>query len=73
MAEAEIFENENNIKLPEDYKTFLTLHNGARIYELLDDDGEKIGGGLHVFSLGEIKEVQEIDYLSEHGVGHLYC
>ncbi|WP_317778209.1 hypothetical protein [Peribacillus sp. CSMR9] len=32
------------------------------------DDGEKIGGGLHVFSLDEIKEVQEIDYLSEHGI-----
>ncbi|WP_081108922.1 SMI1/KNR4 family protein [Peribacillus simplex] len=43
MAEAEIFENENNIKLPEDYKAFLTLHNGAKMYELLDDDGEKRG------------------------------
>ncbi|MGY3312859.1 hypothetical protein ACV242_001355 [Peribacillus simplex] len=67
-AEIEKFENENSIKLPEDYKAFLTLHNGARIYESIEEDGEKLGDGLEIFSLDEIKEYQEIEYLSEHGI-----
>ncbi|MGE7762302.1 SMI1/KNR4 family protein [Peribacillus simplex] len=67
-AEIEKFENENSIKLPEDYKAFLTLHNGARIYESIGEDGDKLGDGLEVFSLDEIKEHQEIDYLNENGI-----
>ncbi|MCM3169063.1 SMI1/KNR4 family protein [Peribacillus frigoritolerans] len=67
-AEIEKFENENSIKLPEDYKEFLTLHNGARIYESIEEDGEKLGDGLEIFSLDEIKQYQEIEYLSEHGI-----
>lgn len=67
-TEIELFERENNIKLPEDYKAFLTLHNGARIYELIAEDDINIGGGLEIFSLDEIKEYQEIEYLSEHGI-----
>jgi hypothetical protein len=67
-SEIEKFENENSIKLPEDYKAFLTLHNGARIYESIDEDGDKLGDGLEIFSLDEIKEYQEIEYLSEHGI-----
>ncbi|MCY9138087.1 SMI1/KNR4 family protein [Peribacillus frigoritolerans] len=67
-TEIEMFERENNIKLPEDYKAFLTLHNGARIYESIDEDGDKLGDGLEIFSLDEIKEYQEIEYLSEHGI-----
>jgi hypothetical protein len=66
-AEIEKFENENS-KLPEDYKAFLTLHNGARIYESIGEDGGKLGDGLEIFSLNEIKEHQEIEYLSEHGI-----
>ncbi len=66
--EIEKFESEHDIKLPEDYKAFLTLHNGARIYESVDDDGVNIGGGLHLFSLDDIKETQEVEYISEHGI-----
>ena len=66
-TEVEMFESEHNIKFPEDYKAFLTLHNGARIYESIDD-GDKLGDGLEIFSLDEIKEHQEIEYLSEHGI-----
>lgn len=67
-AEIKKFESENNIKLPNDYKAFLTLHNGARIYDLIDDDGTNIGGGLHLFSLDKIQETQEVEYISEHGI-----
>lgn len=45
-TEIEMFERENNIKLPEDYKAFLTLHNGARIYELIEEDDINIGAGF---------------------------
>ncbi|MDQ0860911.1 SMI1/KNR4 family protein [Bacillus sp. V2I10] len=68
LKEVEIFEKENNIKLPEDYKAFLTLHNGARIYQFIDEDGQKIGGGLKIFSLDEIKELQEIEMYNELGI-----
>ncbi|CAN7436104.1 SMI1/KNR4 family protein [Peribacillus frigoritolerans] len=67
-SEIETFESEHDIKLPEDYKAFLKLHNGARIYESVDDDGVNIGGGLHLFSLDDIKETQEVEYISEHGI-----
>ncbi|MED3835896.1 SMI1/KNR4 family protein [Peribacillus frigoritolerans] len=68
ISEIETFESEHDIKLPEDYKAFLKLHNGARIYESVDDDGVNIGGGLHLFSLDDIKETQEVEYISEHGI-----
>ncbi|MDO7487602.1 SMI1/KNR4 family protein [Peribacillus frigoritolerans] len=45
-TEIETFESEHDIKLPEDYKAFLKLHNGARIYESVDDDGVNIGAGF---------------------------
>lgn len=73
-TEIEMFERENNIKLPEDYKAFLTLHNGARIYELIDDEDDiNIGGGLHLFSLDEVKEAQELELMEGLGIpiGHL--
>lgn len=57
-TEIEMFESEHDIKLPEDYKALLTLHNGARIYESIDEDGDKLGDGLEIFSLDEIKEYQ---------------
>jgi hypothetical protein len=68
LKEIEIFEKENHMKLPEDYKTFLTLHNGARIFQLTDEEGQKIGGGLKIFSLDEIKELQEIEMFNEMGI-----
>ncbi|MGE7765631.1 SMI1/KNR4 family protein [Peribacillus sp. NPDC096540] len=67
-TEVEMFESDHDIKLPEDYKAFLTLHNGARIYESVNDDGVNIGGGLHLFSIDDIKETQEVEYISEHGI-----
>ncbi|WP_249597229.1 SMI1/KNR4 family protein [Peribacillus frigoritolerans] len=42
LTEVEMFESEHDIKLPKDYKALLTLHNGARIYESVDDDGVNI-------------------------------
>lgn len=73
-SEIETFESEHDIKLPEDYKAFLTLHNGARIYELIDDEDDiNIGGGLHLFSLDEVKEAQELELMEGLGIpiGHL--
>lgn len=72
-TEIEMFERENNIKLPEDYKAFLKLHNGARIYELIAEDDINIGGGLHLFSLDEVKEAQELELMEGFGIpiGHL--
>lgn len=72
-TEIEMFERENNIKLPEDYKAFLKLHNGARIYELIAEDDINIGGGLHLFSLDEVKEAQELELMEGLGlpIGHL--
>ncbi|MEY8757924.1 SMI1/KNR4 family protein [Peribacillus frigoritolerans] len=67
-TEVKKFDSEQDIKLPEDYKAFFPLHNGARIYESVDDDGVNIGGGLHLFSLDNIKETQEVEYISEHGI-----
>ncbi|WP_281237147.1 SMI1/KNR4 family protein [Bacillus safensis] len=40
--------------MPVDLKEFLCLHNGARIFEDIVF-GNKMGGGLHVFSLEEIE------------------
>ncbi|MFY0759504.1 SMI1/KNR4 family protein [Metabacillus dongyingensis] len=41
LNEVDIFEKENNIKLPEDYKAFLAFHNEARLWfpiaHLLED------------------------------------
>ncbi|MDG4849132.1 SMI1/KNR4 family protein [Peribacillus frigoritolerans] len=72
-SEIETFESEHDIKLPGDYKAFLKLHNGARIYESVDDDGVNIGGGLHLFSLDEVKEAQELELMEGLGlpIGHL--
>jgi SMI1 / KNR4 family (SUKH-1) len=67
-TEIEIFEKENSIKFPEDYKAFLSLHNGARIFQLTDEEGQKIGGGLKIFNLDEIRELQEIEMFNELGI-----
>ncbi|WHX66040.1 SMI1/KNR4 family protein [Peribacillus frigoritolerans] len=73
ITEVEMFESEHDIKLPEDYKALLTLHNGARIYELIAEDDINIGGGLHLFSLDEVKEAQELELMEGLGlpIGHL--
>jgi cell wall assembly regulator SMI1 len=48
------FEEEINISLPEDYKSFLKIHNGAILFEMLLGT-VNIGGGLHLYSVDEIK------------------
>ncbi|UAL53825.1 SMI1/KNR4 family protein [Bacillus sp. OVS6] len=68
LNEVDIFEKENNIKLPEDYKAFLSLHNGARIFQLTDEKGEKIGGGLTIYTFDEIRKLQEIEMFNELGI-----
>ncbi|MCZ1180102.1 SMI1/KNR4 family protein [Alkalihalobacillus clausii] len=52
------FEKDQGIKLPSDFKEFLSLHNGARIYESMVF-GEPVGGGLELFTLDQIKEAQK--------------
>ncbi|AOY07524.1 hypothetical protein BKN48_20310 [Bacillus subtilis] len=68
LNDIQSLEAKHQITLPEDYQKFMTLHNGAKIFEILSD-GENIGGGLQLFSLEEIKEEsqEEIKKLKESG------
>ncbi|MBR0606359.1 SMI1/KNR4 family protein [Bacillus safensis] len=50
--------------LPDDLKEFLCLHNGARIFEDIVF-GNKVGGGLHVFSLEEIESELSNDFFDQ--------
>ncbi|KIN36570.1 hypothetical protein B4068_2169 [Bacillus subtilis] len=74
LNEIQSFETKHQITLPEDYQKFITLHNGAKIFEILSD-GENIGGGLQLFSLEEIEEELKYEDLFEgiNGIpiGHL--
>ncbi|MCY9257511.1 SMI1/KNR4 family protein [Bacillus spizizenii] len=54
-ADIQVFENSNGIQLPTDYREFLKACNGARIFETLFN-GQRVGGGLHLFSLSELQE-----------------
>ncbi|PAD11666.1 SMI1/KNR4 family protein, partial [Shouchella clausii] len=47
------FEKDQGIKIPSDLKEFLSLHNGARIYESMYS-GEPAGGGLELFALDQM-------------------
>ncbi|PAD07185.1 hypothetical protein CHH76_21105, partial [Shouchella clausii] len=47
------FEKDQGINIPSDFKEFLSLHNGARIYGVLLF-GEPAGGGLRLFNLDQI-------------------
>ena len=58
------FEAKHQLTLPQDYQKFMTLHNGAKIFEILSD-GENIGGGLQLFSLEEIEEELKYEDLFE--------
>lgn len=64
LNEIQNFEAKHQITLPEDYQKFITLHNGAKIFEILSD-GENIGGGLRLFSLEEIEEELKYEDLFE--------
>ncbi|WP_239425378.1 MULTISPECIES: SMI1/KNR4 family protein [Bacillus amyloliquefaciens group] len=44
------------------YKTFLKLHNGARIFDLLIY-GENVGGGLHILNVEEIEKYMQNGFL----------
>ncbi|MGC4379308.1 SMI1/KNR4 family protein [Fictibacillus sp. Mic-4] len=48
------FEKNTGWKLPDDYKDFLLLHNGANIF-----DDPEYGGGLELYRLEEIKNIHE--------------
>jgi hypothetical protein len=45
------FENEMNVRLPADFRSFLLLHNGAQLFQ-----DEKTGGGYKLLSLERIKD-----------------
>ncbi|MCY7943559.1 SMI1/KNR4 family protein [Bacillus inaquosorum] len=60
--EIALFEKKINVSLPNDYKAFLKLHNGARIFESLIN-GENVGGGLHILNLEEIERSMQNDFL----------
>ncbi|MFE9944939.1 SMI1/KNR4 family protein [Bacillus velezensis] len=60
--EIESFEKKIKVSLPEDYKSFLKLHNGARIFDLLIY-GENVGGGLHILNLEEIEKYMQNGFL----------
>ncbi|WP_412096261.1 SMI1/KNR4 family protein, partial [Bacillus licheniformis] len=68
------FETHHQLSLPDDYKKFLTLHNGARIFDNLLE-GVNIGGGLHLFNLKEIdtelKDEKLYEDVSGIPIGHL--
>ncbi|MCK2000774.1 SMI1/KNR4 family protein [[Brevibacterium] frigoritolerans] len=51
----EEFEKKKGWILPEDYKAFLFIHNGCMLFEHIDEDGDRVGGGLWLHSLEEIE------------------
>ena len=61
-AKIDAFENDIGYKLPEDYKYFLTIHNGADLYEMLWE-GKRAGGGFELFPLEQL--IKEFEYSFE--------
>lgn len=74
LNDIQSFEAKHQLTLPDDYQKFITLHNGAKIFQILAD-GENIGGGLYLFRLEEIEEELKYEDLFEgiNGIpiGHL--
>ncbi|KHL92947.1 hypothetical protein QW71_26530 [Paenibacillus sp. IHB B 3415] len=60
--EIEDFESETNLKLPEDYKFFLSLHNGMELYK----DVEESAPHWHIFGIDEILDALEKYPTPEH-------
>ncbi|MFE0420860.1 SMI1/KNR4 family protein, partial [Streptomyces tendae] len=52
------YEKSSAWSFPEDFKAFLKLHNGARIFDMVLGD-TNIGGGLELYSIDEIQKVYE--------------
>lgn len=52
LNEIEEFEAETDLKLPEDYKFFLSLHNGMELYK----DIEESAPHWHIFGVDEIQD-----------------
>lgn len=52
------FEAKYQLKLPDDYQKFITLHNGAKIFQILAD-GKNIGGGLYLFIYLVLKRLKK--------------
>jgi hypothetical protein len=71
--ELEKFQKETMQTLPKDVKEFLTLHNGARMYEMVVGSAN-IGGGLTVYSIDEIQKAHEnLQSLSEYvPIGYVF-
>lgn len=68
------FESQIGYQLPKDYRSFLLEYNGAWIYQFITDLGSNGGGGLHVFSVQELKE--NMDYMDVYPrflpIGNMY-
>lgn len=60
--EIDEFQIETNFFLPEDYKFFLTLHNGAELYK----DVEGVESHWHIFGIDEIQDALEKYPTPEH-------
>lgn len=54
LNDIQSLEAKHQITLPEDYQKFMTLHNGAKIFEILSD-GENIGGDFSYLALKRLK------------------
>ncbi|MFC7782905.1 SMI1/KNR4 family protein [Rossellomorea sp. GCM10028870] len=52
------FQEERKWMFPEDFQQFLSQHNGAKMYEMLLGS-INIGGGLQIYSIEEIKEIND--------------
>lgn len=53
------FEESTGLLLPDDYRDFLLIHDGAIIFEVLLNSSINIGGGLYLFSIDEVKNRKE--------------
>ncbi|MBP3041058.1 SMI1/KNR4 family protein [Bacillaceae bacterium Marseille-Q3522] len=53
------FEKETGWNIPEDLQRFLLIHNGALIFE------SEYGGGLHLYSLDEMKSIH-LPHMSDY-------
>ncbi len=54
LNDIQSFEAKHQLTLPDDYQKFITLHNGAKIFQILAD-GENIGGDFIYLALKRLK------------------
>lgn len=62
--EIEEFETETGTLLPESYKEFLLLHNGARLFEVINDELDQ--SNWFVFGHEEISDYRAMEIMPDH-------